>query len=147
MVLSTFGSGLEVLLIWGFSRNLWSLVIFSLLFGGTAGGFAVLRPRFASAIVNHDNCHDQSLLIFGILTAVRGGAIVACGFIASAQLDESKEIVSSYGAGKWLHVIVYTGITMIVASFGTVGKLMQRPRSVEGSDQEMETPKDEKGVE
>lgn len=144
MVFSTFGGGVEALLIWGFSRKLWSLIIFSLLYGGTSGGFAVLRPRFASAIVNHDNCHDQSLLIFGILTAVRGGAIIACGFIASAQLDESKDIVSSYGAGKWLQVIVYTGVTMIVASFGSVGKLVQRRKDVEGSDQEMETPVAEK---
>lgn len=138
MVLSTFGSGFETLLVWGFSHNLWSLVIYSLLFGGTAGGFAVLRPRFATAIVGLEENKEQSLLIFGILTAMRGGAIIACGFIASAQLDESVKSTSGYGAGKWLHVIIYTGVTMIVASFGALGIFVKASRKFGKKPQEAE---------
>ncbi|KAL1854493.1 hypothetical protein Daus18300_011414 [Diaporthe australafricana] len=51
MLISTLGGGLESLLIWPFASKLWSLVIFSLAYGATAGGFAVLRPRFAQAVV------------------------------------------------------------------------------------------------
>lgn len=131
MLLSTIGSGLEALLIWGFSHSLWSLAIFVLLYGGTAGGFAVLRPRFAAAIVGHDSNKEQSLLIFGILTATRGFAIMASGFIASAQLDEGFKVTSGYGAGKWLRVIVYTGIMMLVASLGNLGMFIKTPTEIE----------------
>ena len=130
MILSTFGSGLEVLLIWGFSRNLWSLVIFSFLYGGTAGGYAVLRPRFAAGIVGHDGNKEQSLLIFGILTAMRGAAIISSGFVASAQLNESARITSGYGAHKWLRVIIYTGVMMFAASLGSLGFFVRPTRKI-----------------
>lgn len=42
------------MLIWPWCNNLWSLALFSLCFGATAGGFAVLRPRFAAAVVGDD---------------------------------------------------------------------------------------------
>ncbi|KAG8157997.1 hypothetical protein KVR01_012269 [Diaporthe batatas] len=48
------GGGVSALLIWPWCRNLWSLSLFSLCFGATAGGFAVLRPRFAAAVVGDD---------------------------------------------------------------------------------------------
>lgn len=121
MILSTFGSGLETFLIWGFSHNLWSLAIYSFLYGGTAGGYAVLRPRFAAGIVGHDRNKEQSLLIFGILTAMRGSAIVASGFVSTTQIDESAKVTSGYGAHKWLRIIIYTGIMMMVASLGALG--------------------------
>ena len=94
MLLSTVGSGIEALWIWGFSRSLWSLAIFVLLYENTAGGFAVLRPRFATAIAGHDKDKKQSLL------AARGFSIVASRSIASTQIDESLKVTSSYYAGK-----------------------------------------------
>ena len=121
MILSTFGSALETFLIWGFSKKLWSLAIYSFLYGGTSGGYAVLRPRFATGIVGHDQNKEQSLLIFGILTALRGSAIVASGFVSTAQLDEGATLTSGYGAHKWLRIIIYTGIMMTVASLGALG--------------------------
>lgn len=120
MFLSTVNSGLETLLIWSFSVSLWSLAIFTLLYETTAGGFAVLRPRFATAIVGHDKDKEQNLLIFGVLTAARGFSIVASGFNAFAQIDESLKVTSGYGAGKWLWVILYTGIVILVAILGSV---------------------------
>lgn len=138
MMFSTIGSGLETLLIWGFSHNLWSLCIYSLLFGGTAGGFAVLRPRFAAAIVGNDQNKEQSLLIFGVLTAMRGFAIIASGFIASARLDESVKVTSGYGGRKWLNVIVYTGVMMIVASFGAGGMYIKASTKFGKTREDME---------
>ena len=121
MILTTLGSGIETFLIWGFSHKLWSLAIYAFLYGGTAGGFAVLRPRFAAGIVGHERDKEQSLLIFGILTATRGVAIFASGFVSARLLDEGAEVTGGYGAGKWLRVVVYTGVMMCVASFGAVG--------------------------
>ena len=121
MILGTIGSGLETLLIWGFSHNLWSLCIYSLSFGGTAGGFAILLPRFGAAIVGNDRNREEGLLIFGVLTAMRGFAIIASGFVTSAQLEGSVQVTSGYGASKWLSVIVYTGLMMLGASLGAGG--------------------------
>ncbi|KAH0230820.1 hypothetical protein KCV06_g6228, partial [Aureobasidium melanogenum] len=91
MLISTIGASLEALLIWGFARSLWSLSIFALAFGSTAGGFAVLRPRFASEIVgDQDEQDNQSLLVFAILTASRGSAIIGSGFIMKTFVHEGE---------------------------------------------------------
>lgn len=121
MIAGTVGAAVEVLAIWSFARNLWSLIIFAMLFGATAGGYAVLRPRFADAVVGDATKKEQSLLIFGVLTALRGAAIIASGFIAETQLDEAAEIMSGYGGGKWKPVILYTGIVMLCSSLGGLG--------------------------
>ena len=82
MLLSTIGAGLQTLLMWGYSQKLWSLAIFVLLYGGTAGGFSILRPRFAAAIVNNSSDKEQSILVFAVLTAMRGIAIVCSRFVS-----------------------------------------------------------------
>jgi MFS family permease len=130
MMISTIGSSVEVLTIWGFSHKLWSLSIFALLYGATAGGYAVLRPRFATAIIGHVDDKDQSLLVFGVLTAVRGAGMIASGFIASSQLDQSVSITNGYSGHRWLKIVVYTGVTMGAASLGIVG-IFLRPGKTE----------------
>ena len=122
MLVSTIGASVEVFLIWGFARNLWSLAVFSLAFGSTAGGFAVLRPRFAAAIVGDEGEQDrQSLLIFAILTASRGSAIIASGVIMTDLVDQTQSM-SGYGGGPaWMRLVIFTGAVMLAASFGAVG--------------------------
>ena len=93
MLISTIGANLEIFLIWGSGREFWSLSMFALAFGSTAGEFAGLRPRFAAEIVgDQDEQDNQSLLVFATLTASRGAA-----------------------------VRVYTDTVMLAASFGAVG--------------------------
>lgn len=138
MLISTIGASLEVFLIWGFSRNLWSLVLFSLAFGSTAGGFAVLRPRFAAAIVGDEGEQDrQSLLIFAVLTASRGASIVGSGFIMTDLVGEGFS-AKGYGGGKdWRNLIIYTGTVMLVASLGAVGMFVSSHTRF-GKDQKSE---------
>ena len=121
MLGGTIGAAVEVLAIWGFTRNLWSFVIFAILYGATSGGYAVLRPRFAEAIVSNEKDKEQALLVFGILTALRGAAIIASGFVVATQLNEEAPITSGYGGGKWRDVILYTGIVMLASSLGGLG--------------------------
>jgi MFS family permease len=121
MLVGTVGAAVEVLVIWSYARDLWSLVIFAILYGATSGGYAVLRPRFADAIVGDETDKEQNLLVFGVLTALRGAAIIASGFIAEIQLDEATEITRGYGGGKWRDVILYTGIVMLCSSLGGLG--------------------------
>ncbi|KAI1811457.1 major facilitator superfamily domain-containing protein [Poronia punctata] len=157
LVLSTLGGSASCLLIWPFARQLWSLVIFSLVFGALVPGFAVLRPRFAAAVIGKDRKvatqgdvdiseatveeeeaeteteteteaarqRNKSLLIFGILTAARGIAIVAASFVSVALVHEESADLSGYGLGtKWRNLIIYTGVTMAVASLGAIGKFI-----------------------
>lgn len=131
MLAGTIGAAVEVLVIWGFARDLWSLIIFAILYGATAGGYAVLRPRFAEAIVGDENKKEQNLLVFGILTALRGAAIIASGFVAETQLNESAEVDSGYGGGKWRDVILYTGIVMLCSSLGGLGAFVKRKANLE----------------
>ncbi|KAK2759175.1 hypothetical protein FQN54_003275 [Arachnomyces sp. PD_36] len=145
-VLSTLGGGLESLLIWPFARNLWSLVLYALAFGATAGGFAVLRPRFAAAVIGEDvgnksaessesddppdpekeaRQKNKSMFIFGVFTAARGIAIVTSGFVTEALVLEDSTDLSGYGAGKkWRSLMIYTGVTMIASSLGAFGKFV-----------------------
>ena len=125
MVLSTVGACLETFLIWGYSHQLWSLIAFALLYGSTAGGFSTLRPRFAAAIVNDETDTEQHLLVFGVLTAMRGVAIIASGFVSSSMLDGNAKITSDFGAGKWSQLILYVGFMMLAASLGACGAFIR----------------------
>jgi MFS family permease len=122
MLISTIGASLEALLVWGFARNLWSLSLFALAFGSTAGGFAVLRPRFAAEIVGDQEEQDnQSLLVFAILTASRGSAIIGSGFIMKTLVHEGASTKGWGGGPAWSNLVIYTGSVMFAASFGAVG--------------------------
>ncbi|KAG9694157.1 MFS general substrate transporter, partial [Aureobasidium melanogenum] len=122
MLISTIGASLEALLIWGFARSLWSLSIFALAFGSTAGGFAVLRPRFAAEIVGDQGEQDnQSLLVFAILTASRGSAIIGSGFIMKIFVHEGESNKGWGGGTAWSSLVIYTGVIMFAANFGAVG--------------------------
>lgn len=121
MLISTVGASLEALLIWGLARNLWSLSIFAMAFGSTAGGFAVLRPRFAAEIVGDQEEQDnQSLLVFAILTASRGSAIVGSGFTMKSLVHEGRPTEGWGGGPAWSHLVIYTGAIMFAASFGAL---------------------------
>lgn len=132
MLISTLGSVLAVLCIWGFAKNMWSLSLFSLAFGGTAGGFAVLRPRVSAAIVGDENNNEQSMLIFSLLTALRGSSIIACGFVSTALVHENMPVSRSYAGGaRYQELLIYTAVLMFAASFGAITKFIS-PSTVLG---------------
>lgn len=111
-----------IVLIWGFAISLWSLSLFALAFGSTAGGFAVLRPRFAADIIGDQGQQDrQCLLVFAILTASRGTAIVGSGFIMKTLVHEGAGTNGWGGGMTWSRLIIYTGALMLVASLGVTG--------------------------
>jgi hypothetical protein len=125
MLISTIGAAVAVLSIWGFAKTTWSLSLFSLAFGGTAGGFAVLRPHIAAATVGNDNNNEQSMLIFSIMTALRGASIIACGFVSTALVHENIPVSGAYaGGGRYRDLLVYTAVLMVAASFGAGAKFI-----------------------
>jgi MFS family permease len=140
MLISTIGASLEALLIWGFARNLWSLSLFALAFGSTAGGFAVLRPRFAAEIVGDQEEQDnQSLLVFAILTASRGSAIIGSGFIMKTLVHEGTSTKGWGGGPAWSNLVIYTGSIMFAASFGAVGMFVGPTRRYGKSSSKLRT--------
>jgi len=123
------GASLGALLIWGFARDLWSLSIFALSFGSTAGGFVVLRPRFAAEVVGDQEEQDnQSLFVFAILTASRGSAIIGSCFIMKSLVYEGWSTKGWGGGPAWSNLVIHTGTIMFAASFGTVAMLVSLKR-------------------
>ncbi|KAH8589931.1 major facilitator superfamily domain-containing protein [Bisporella sp. PMI_857] len=113
-------SSAVIFLIWGFSKALWSVMIFGIVYGGASGGFAVLRSRFAAAVIGNDDDPGQALDIFGALTLSRGVAQVASGFIGAELVSERSVVMGEYGVGKWTRLIVFCGVTMMAANIGVV---------------------------
>ena len=65
------------------------------------------------------------MFIFGIFTAARGIAIVSSGFVTEALVNENSTDLTGYGLGtKWRYLMIYTGVTMTVASLGAFGKFV-----------------------
>lgn len=60
--LSASVGGLSICLIWGLSKSFAPLVVFSLVYGISAGGYSVLYPKFAWEIAA-DDPHSQLLMV------------------------------------------------------------------------------------
>lgn len=106
----------------------------------------MLRPRFASLVLENDKADAQSqsidesdiidieeqdrengqaTFIFGILTASRGVSVTASGFITAALIHPESTDLEGYGLGKrWRNVIILTGGTMMLSLLGVFGKFL-----------------------
>ncbi|KAF1932582.1 MFS general substrate transporter [Didymella exigua CBS 183.55] len=130
MLLSTLVSSFAVLVVWGFGKAYWTMVMVSLLFGAFAFSFMVLRSHMAAIVVNDSKRPAEELLVSGVLLFTRGVVGVASGYIAAAVLDKSgdAEVQPGYGAGKWRNFIILLGTTMAAATVGVFGLVKRRPR-------------------
>lgn len=131
MLLSTLVSSFAVLVVWGFGKAYWSMVIVSLLFGAFAFSFMVLRSHMAAIVVNDPERPGEELLVSGVLLFTRGVVGVASGYIAAAVLESTAdaEVKSGYGAGRWRNFIFLLGTTMAAATVGVIGLLRKRSSS------------------
>lgn len=65
------------------------------------------------------------MFIFGVLTSSRGVAIALSGFVTEALMNEGSDNTSGYGmVTKLGALIIYTGVTTMVASLGAVAKFV-----------------------
>lgn len=130
MLLSTLVSSFAVLVVWGFGKAYWTMVMVSLLFGAFAFSFMVLRSHMAAIVVNDSERPAEELLVSGVLLFTRGVVGVASGYIAALvlQTSEGVEVRPEYGAGKWRNFVILLGTTMFAATFGVIGLVMRRPR-------------------
>lgn len=129
MLISTLGGGLESLLIWPFARKLWSLVVFSLAYGATAGGFAVLRPRFAQAVVGNDGGNKVASGASTSDVDSEQGAVPPQG-----TADEKEREVRDRNKSMFIFGIftAVRGIAILSSGFITVGLVHEDSKDLDG---------------
>ncbi|PHH79791.1 hypothetical protein CDD80_3784 [Ophiocordyceps camponoti-rufipedis] len=99
LLLSTLVSGFSILIVWGFGRVYWAMVIQAILFGAFSFSFIVLRSHMAEAVVNDTTKPKEQLFVSGALMAIRGLACIVSGYLGAAVVasGESTGPQSSYG--------------------------------------------------
>jgi hypothetical protein len=86
---------------------------------------AVLRPRISSATVGDEKKNEQSMLIFSILTALRGASILGSGFISTSLVHNEYPVTNAWGGGRrYQDLLIFTAVLMFVASFGAGSKFI-----------------------
>jgi hypothetical protein len=117
MLLSSFLSALSVFLLWGFSKSLGPLLIFSILYGVFAGGYSVLYCRFATSLTSQ---RATGLWLYSIFEFQRGAGNIIGGSV-SGLLVKVNVAATSYSMGKYDGIVLLVGGSMLVSSLGGFG--------------------------
>jgi len=128
---STFLGAFSVCLLWGFSKTFSSLVVFSITYGLSAGGYSVLLSRFGLEIAPEDS--NAQLSMYGIFAFERGIGNILAGPISVAFLKNTLN-TSHYALSKYEGMIIFTSITMALSSLAAFGTLAGPNNESESSD-------------
>jgi sugar phosphate permease len=127
MLLSSFLSALSVFLLWGFSKSLGPLLIFSILYGVFAGGYSVLYCRFATSLTSQ---RATGLWLYSIFEFQRGAGNIIGGSV-SGLLVKVNVAATSYSMGKYDGIVLLVGGSMLVSlnaslrsTFGLVSSIL-----------------------
>ncbi|ESK86465.1 monocarboxylic acid transporter [Moniliophthora roreri MCA 2997] len=123
ILLSSLGSGIAVLCIWGTSSQsaLAPLVIFACTYGFLAQSWSALWPRFVSASTHDDSDPNLASSLLSIYVAGRGLGNVLCGPISAALLHPwalTNKSHLAYGIDGYGPLILFTGLTMLLSGVG-----------------------------
>ena len=120
----TLPSVISVFAFWGFGVNIPVIIVFSLLYGFSAGGFSTTWTGNVKEV--RENIGGDPGVIFGFLAAGRGIGAIASGPLSAAILEKAS---SFKGHARWAYgteyggLIIFTGCT---ASVGVVSLLARR---------------------
>ncbi|CAH0023682.1 unnamed protein product [Clonostachys rhizophaga] len=117
--ISTLGASLSAFLLWGFCHHLATLVIFSIVWGITAGAYVVFWPKFGT-MLSEDPQPVYSLMALG-----KGIGNIVTGPISAGLLTRSLSL-GSYGLNKYEPAILFVGSLMLISSLAIVGWPIQR---------------------
>jgi len=117
---STFLGAFSVCLLWGFSKTFISLVLFSVTYGLSAGGYSVLLSRFGLEIAPEDS--NAQLSMYGIFAFERGIGNILAGPISIALLKNGIN-TTQFALSKYQGLIIFTSITMALSSLAAFGNL------------------------
>ncbi|CAG9942871.1 unnamed protein product [Clonostachys rosea f. rosea IK726] len=112
--ISTAVSAVASFGLWGYSHSLVSLLMFSIIYGWSAGAYAVFWPKFGS-IISEDPQPVYSMMSFG-----KGIGNIVTGPI-SAMLVTRPVQLSAYGLGRFEPAIIFVGSLMLCSSLGIIG--------------------------
>ena len=124
VLLSTMVAAIACFAAWGLSHSLWTLVIFSILFGFFAYGFSSMRARMGIAVAGEDP--TVALQTFGMFTLCQGIGNVLAGPISAGLLKDAVRR-DRYGILRYKALIIFTGASMVLSAL-SVGFWYVRPR-------------------
>ena len=124
VLLSTLVSAIACFAAWGLSRSLWTLVIFSILFGFFAYGFSSMRARMGIAVAGEDP--TVALQTFGMFTLCQGIGNVLAGPISAGLLKDAVRR-DNYGILRYKALVIFTGASMVLSAL-SVGCWYVRPK-------------------
>lgn len=114
---SPFFSALSIFLLWGFSKSLGPLLVFSILYGVFAGGYSVLYCRFATSLTSQ---RATGLWLYSIFEFQRGAGNIIGGTV-SGLLVKGPVNATGYGMGKYEGVVLLGGGSLLISSLGALG--------------------------
>lgn len=124
--ISSFGSTVAVLLLWGLSSHITLLILFALIYGFFAGGFSSTWPGILQELKREEEGVDTGL-IMGLLLGGRGIGNVISGPLSSALLSEGGFGGRNWGYGtEYGGMILFTGLTALFGGWGWMWKTIRQ---------------------
>ncbi|KAJ7646749.1 MFS general substrate transporter [Roridomyces roridus] len=127
MLVSSLGSSLAVLLLWGFSSGEPLFLVFSFVYGVIGPSWSALWPRFIASIVGDDP--HMSSIVLTVFIGGRGVGNVASGPVASAILRNwplTGKAAFAYGLKGYGPLVLFTGLTLLLSAAGVGYKRFQK---------------------
>ncbi|KAJ7760996.1 MFS general substrate transporter, partial [Mycena metata] len=119
IVVSGLGSALAVFLLWGLSKSLPQLMVFSFVYGFLGASWSALWPRFIASIVGDDP--RMSSFVLTAFIGGRGMGNVASGPVSTAILHPwflTDQTLFAYGVKGYGPLILFLGLTLMMSTTG-----------------------------
>ncbi|KAJ7782377.1 MFS general substrate transporter [Mycena maculata] len=127
MLVSTLGSALAVLLLWGLSESLPLLLVFSFVYGFLGPSWSALWPRFIASIVGDDP--RMSSIVLTVFIGGRGVGNVASGPVSTALMHRwalTDRTSFAYGLKGYGPLILFTGGMLLMTTAGIAHRRFRR---------------------
>lgn len=121
ILLSTIGSTISVLLLWGFSTNLPLLFVFCAVYGLFAGSYTTTYPGVMKALRGSEQTAAGSTMVFSVLVAGTGIGNVACGPVSEALIRVGQVGGTGLYASEYGPLILFTGISAALGGVSCFG--------------------------
>lgn len=116
LMTSTVISSIAVLALWGLSKSLAPLCVFSLIYGFFGAGYVALWARMVTAVSKEPRA---SMAMFGTFCFQKGVGNVLSGPIGAGLLSQATGSGrSGYGLGEYRSVIIFAGTTLLASAMG-----------------------------
>lgn len=124
LLISSLGSAISVLFVWGFAVSQPVLFIFAFAYGVFAGGYASTWTGCA-ADIRKETGRGEIAIIVGTMAAGRGFGCVISGPVSEKLLHSKNWVGLSLGVygTRYGNLILFTGVTVLLGSLGSIGRL------------------------